>query len=116
MTSAPKQQATSSSSPRPPRVRFRPRNTAHLRLEDTRNPNPRNPTYQRPGRFLPPESLLQSIDEAIEQHGSEADLRMIALRAVQVSRVPVANKLKLFIPAGQLARPHQLDEIMHALN
>ncbi|KAG7375241.1 hypothetical protein PHYPSEUDO_002366 [Phytophthora pseudosyringae] len=85
----------------------------------TGSPSParsRGTTLQRPGRFTPPESLIQSLDKAIANHGTEADLRMIASRAIHRSRVSVAEKLKLFIPAGHLARTHQLDEIMHAIN
>ncbi|OWZ06371.1 hypothetical protein PHMEG_00021383 [Phytophthora megakarya] len=65
---------------------------------------------------MPPESLLNALEEAITQQGNAADLRSIALREVQRARVPATLKLKLFIPAGQLARTHQLDEILAAIN
>ncbi|KAG7380237.1 hypothetical protein PHYBOEH_011531 [Phytophthora boehmeriae] len=81
-----------------------------------RAPTTTQATTRRPGRYMPPESLLNALEEAISQEGNAADLRLIALREVQRARVPATLKLKLFIPAGQLARTHQLDEIMASIN
>ncbi|ETI47359.1 hypothetical protein F443_08429 [Phytophthora nicotianae P1569] len=74
------------------------------------------PATVRPGRYAPPETLLQTLDDALARDGGGDDLRLIALREVQRARVLVDDKLKLFISAGQLAKYHQLDEILAAIN
>ncbi|OWZ18669.1 hypothetical protein PHMEG_0007207 [Phytophthora megakarya] len=98
--------------------RATPRTTGNdvSRPPGRRGPPATQATVQRPGRYMPPESLLHALEEAITQQGNAADVRSIALREVQRARVPATLKLKLFIPAGQLARTHQLDKILVAIS
>ncbi|KAF4041068.1 hypothetical protein GN244_ATG06734 [Phytophthora infestans] len=67
------------------------------------------------GRFAPPDSLLRTLDEAIANGGTDADLRLNARRGVQRAHVTTEEKLKLFITDGPLLKSHQLDEIVAAI-
>ncbi|KAK1928960.1 hypothetical protein P3T76_015600 [Phytophthora citrophthora] len=47
---------------------------------------------------------------------SAQELRVLALREVQRSRVPATDKIELWIPAPQIARLYGTPEVMHAIN
>ncbi|KAF4130105.1 hypothetical protein GN958_ATG20520 [Phytophthora infestans] len=52
--------------------------------------------------------VLMTLDEALASAGNAADLRLVALCEVERACVPTKEKLKLFIPAGQLTKSHVL--------
>ncbi|KAI9923316.1 hypothetical protein PsorP6_002032 [Peronosclerospora sorghi] len=84
--------ATTSTSPPTPGTSRTPGNSV-LTRPGRKNPTEK-PEVQRPGSYIPPESLLKALEETISKYGTAADLRTIALREVQRARVPALSKLK----------------------
>ncbi|TDH72444.1 uncharacterized protein CCR75_005703 [Bremia lactucae] len=72
--------------------------------------------FGRPSRHVPTDKFFADIADAQARSASAAELRTLALREVQRSRVSTDDKVKLFIPASRIAGEYGIDEILHAIN
>ncbi|KAJ8554721.1 hypothetical protein ON010_g9763 [Phytophthora cinnamomi] len=72
--------------------------------------------FGRPTRHVPTDKFFADIDEAIANKVSAQEIRVLALREVQRSRVAVDDKVKLSIPAARISNVYGIEEILHAVN
>ncbi|KAK1928371.1 hypothetical protein P3T76_016162 [Phytophthora citrophthora] len=120
----------SAPSPRPPQANTRQAPSANARQASSRQPPPANARQASPAnarqayqaefgrqpRHVPTDKFFADIDEAMSKQVSAQELRVLALREVQRSRVPATDKIELWIPAPQIARLYGTPEVMHAIN
>ncbi|KAF1319013.1 Pollike protein, partial [Globisporangium splendens] len=94
-----------------PRSRSRPSATPDsVLLEEIRS------QFARATRYVPNDKFFASIEDAMSKGSTAADMRMLALREVQRSRVSVEDKITLFIPAATLAATFGVEDILHAIH
>ncbi|KAL4095006.1 hypothetical protein PRIC1_010656 [Phytophthora ramorum] len=87
------------------------------RTEQAANPRQEyREKFGRPARHVPTDKFFADIDEAIANKVSAQEIRVLALREVQRSRVAVDDKVKLFIPAARIASVYGVEDILHAIN
>ncbi|CAI5700578.1 unnamed protein product [Peronospora effusa] len=72
--------------------------------------------FGRPSRHVPTDKFFADIAEAQARSASADELRVLALREVQRSRVATDDKVKLFIPESRIASEFGIDDILHAIN